>query len=137
MPKGNWTESNTIIVLDRTEIKGKTFFYCTNSFIIIKVQLPIDNAQMKRNAIQVISFIPIMKNAIYKRDIVSKCKTTIIFDWIIIAAHPQSIFLHFLVQFYARNPSCNTSLNPTCIQILPPSLSSVIKTVFKILKELM
>ena len=78
--KGNWTESNTIIVLDRTEMKRKTFFYCTNSFIIIKVQLPIDNAQIKRNAVQVISFLPIMKNAIYKRDIVSKCKTTIIFD---------------------------------------------------------
>ena len=86
LPKGNWTESNTIIVLDRMEIKVTppskevTFFCCTNSFIIIKVQLPIDNAQIKRNAVQVISFLPIMKNAIYKRDIVSKCKTTIIFD---------------------------------------------------------
>ena len=137
MPKRNWTESNTIIVLDRTEIKGKKIFYCTNSFIIIKLQLPIDNTQMKRKAIQVISFIPIMKNAIYKRDIVSKCKTTIIFDWMVIAVHPQSLFLHYLVQFYTRNPNCNTSLNPTCIQILPPRLSSAMQTIFKILKELM
>ena len=83
LPKGNWTESNTIIVLDRTEIKVKkevTFFYCTNSFIIIKVELPIDNAQMKTNEIQVINFIAIMKNAICKRDVVSKCNTTIVFD---------------------------------------------------------
>ena len=83
MPKGNWTERNTIIVLDRTEnklLKEVTFFYCTNSFIILKVQLPIDNAQRKIIAIQVISFNPIMKNAIYKWDIVSKCNTTIIFD---------------------------------------------------------
>ena len=55
----------------------------------------------------------------------------------LIAVHPQSCSLRFVdfVQFYARNPSFNASLNPTCIQILPPNLYLLIQTIFNALKE--
>ena len=108
-------------------------------FFIIKVEFPINNAAMKRNAIQII--IHLIFHFIdwrCKGNIVLKCNTTMLFDWMIIAVHPQSCSLHFLdfVQFYAGNPSFNTSLNPICIEILPLNLYLVIQTIFNTLKEL-
>ena len=123
-------------------LQRKTFCYCTNSFSFIKGEFPINNAQMKRNAIHIIIHLifyfidPNLQRC--KGDIVLKCNTIILFDWAIIAVHPQSCSLHFLdlVQFYARNPNFNTSLNHTCIQIPPLNLYIVMQTIFNTLKEL-
>ena len=120
-------------------LKGRNILLLHEFFFIIKVEFPINNAAMKRNAIQIIIHLIFhFINLRCKGNIVLKCNTTMLFDWMIIAVHPQSCSLHFLdfVQFYAGNPSFNTSLNPICIEILPLNLYLVIQTIFNTLKEL-